>query len=107
MKRHYKATPKETLIDILINSREEIERLNKEIETLKQPQIFIDTQDMEERYGEELYNDYLKEENERLNNIINDLEKYLNKVIETSSEMEKITCSFILKYLKELKGEIK
>ena len=33
---------------------EEIERLNKELETLKQPQVFIDTQDMEERYGEEL-----------------------------------------------------
>ena len=44
------------------------------------------------------------EEIERLNNIINELEKYLNKVIETSTEQEKITCSFVLQYLQELKG---
>lgn len=52
--------------------KEEIERLNKELETLKQPQVFIDTQDMEERYGEELYKEYLEKENKRLNNIINE-----------------------------------
>ena len=43
----------------------------------------------------------------RLNNIINELEKYLNKVIQTSTEQEKITCSFVLQYLQELKGEDK
>ena len=41
---------------------------------------------------------------ERLNNII---EKYLNKVIQTSTEQEKITCSFVLQYLQELKGSDK
>ena len=38
-----------------------ITNLQEENETLKQPQIFIDTMDMEERYGQELYEDYLKE----------------------------------------------
>ena len=44
---------------------------------------------------------------ERLKNIINELEKYLNKVIQTSTEQEKITCSFVLQYLQELKGSDK
>ena len=39
---------------------------HKEISRLKQPTIFIDTQDMEERYAEGLYMDYLKEENQKL-----------------------------------------
>ena len=52
-------------------------------------------------------NVYCHKEIERLNNIINELEKYLNKVIETSAEMERITCSFVLKYLQELKGSDK
>ena len=36
--------------------------LQEENAKLKQPQIFIDTMDMEERYGQELYQDYLKEQ---------------------------------------------
>ena len=32
------------------------------------PQIFIDTQDMEERYAEGLYQDYLEEENKKYKN---------------------------------------
>ena len=35
MRKHYEATPKETLIDILIASRQEIERLKEENEELK------------------------------------------------------------------------
>lgn len=60
---------------------EEIERLNKEIETLKQPQVFIDTQDMEERYGEELYKEYLENENKRLHSIIKEVREYIEKGI--------------------------
>lgn len=44
-----------------------------------------------------------KNENERLNNIIDELEEYLIKVIETSSKHEQITCKYVLKYLRELK----
>ena len=39
----------------------------------------------------------------RLNNIINELEKFLNKVVETGSSIEQITCKNILNYLQELK----
>ena len=102
---------------------EEIERLNKELETLKQPQVFIDTQDMEERYGEELYKEYLEKENKRLNNIINELEKYCNEEIEDYDkhinskfitdiareqyEGEKVCFEDMLGKLQELKGSDK
>lgn len=39
----------------------------------------------------------------RLNNLINELEKFLNKVVETGSSIEQITCKNILNYLQELK----
>ena len=42
---------------------EENRQLKEELEKIKQPTIFIDTQDMEERYGEQLYQDYLVEQN--------------------------------------------
>ena len=51
-----------------------------------------------------ILNGKLRVENSTLNNIMNELEEYLNKVIETSSEQERITCSFVLQYLQELKG---
>lgn len=50
---------------------EENQQLKEELKKLKQPTIFIDTQDMEERYGEGLYMDYLKEENQALKDRIN------------------------------------
>ena len=40
-------------------------RLEKELEEKNKPQIFIDTQDIEERYAEGLYQDYLEEENKK------------------------------------------
>ena len=57
--------------------------------------IFIDTEDMEERYGEELYKEYLEKENNRLNNIINELEKIF----------EKEDYQYLQRKLKELKEE--
>ena len=36
MKKHYEATPKETLINILISSRETLQKRNKEIVRLKE-----------------------------------------------------------------------
>lgn len=47
--------------------------------------------------------DEIIKELERLNNIINGLEKFLNKVVETGASIEQITCKNILNYLKELK----
>lgn len=51
------------LFDEMESWREEVKELKKQIEEKNKPQIFIDTQDMEERYAEELYQDFLKEEN--------------------------------------------
>lgn len=45
-----------------------------------------------------------KREVERLNNIINELEDYLNKIKDTSTLQERMTAKFLLKYIKELKG---
>lgn len=62
----------------------------------KEPIIFIDTEDMEERYAEGLYMDYLKEENQQLRTIISELEKWLKK---------EMAYKDVEKKLQELKGE--
>lgn len=82
-------------------------------------QIFID-EVIEERYGQELYEDYLKEqieekdkEIERLNNIIEELEIYLlNHISKREPEKETLgecivykTLSLTLEKLQELKQE--
>ena len=46
----------------------ENKELKKELEEKNKPQIFIDTQDIEERYAEGLYQDYLEEENKKYKN---------------------------------------
>ena len=46
----------------------ENQKLKKELEEKNKPQIFIDTQDIEERYAEGLYQDYLEEENKKYKN---------------------------------------
>jgi len=75
--------------------------------------IFIDTENMEERYGEELYKDYLKEqlekdkyiigeqqqEIERLNNIIDELENKIWYLYNYAS----LDTSNLKKELQELK----
>ena len=44
--------------------------------------IFIDTQDMEERYGEQLYQDYLVEQNKNLQQENKQLKERLNNIKE-------------------------
>lgn len=44
--------------------------LKKQLEEKNKPQIFIDTQDIEERYAEGLYQDYLEEENKKYKEVI-------------------------------------
>ena len=46
----------------------ENKELKKQVEEKNKPQIFIDTQDIEERYAEGLYQDYLEEENKKYKN---------------------------------------
>ena len=48
--------------------QKENQELKKELEEKNKPQIFIDTQDIEERYAEGLYQDYLEEENKKYKN---------------------------------------
>ena len=43
-------------------------QLKNQLEEKNKPQIFIDTQDIEERYAEGLYQDYLEEENKKYKN---------------------------------------
>lgn len=54
------------LFDEMESWREEAKELKKLLEEKNKPQIFIETQDIEERYAEELYHDFLKEENKQL-----------------------------------------
>lgn len=64
------------------NLQQENKELKKQLEKKNKPQIFIDTQDIEERYAEGLYQDYLEEENKKYKNqqkeFIKWLEDYLN-----------------------------
>ena len=48
--------------------QQENQELKEELEEKNKPQIFIDTQDIEERYAEGLYQDYLEEENKKYKN---------------------------------------
>ena len=57
--------------------------LNKnKAQNTKQPTIFIDTQDMEERYGEQLYQDYLVEQNKDLQQESKKQKEVIDKAIE-------------------------
>ena len=53
------------------------QELKKELEEKNKPQIFIDTQDIEERYAEGLYQDYLEEENKKYKNQQKEFIEYL------------------------------
>ena len=57
--------------------QQENQKLKKQIEKKNKPQIFIDTQDMEERYAEGLYQDYLEEENKKYKNQQEEFISYL------------------------------
>lgn len=52
-------------------------------------------------------NALLNEENEQLKSILTELEEYLGKITKNGASIEKITCSNILVYLKELKEKYK
>lgn len=63
-----------------------ITNLQEENTKLKQPQIFIDTMDMEERYGQELYEDYLKEQ---LENYKSRIDKAIEYIYENAYDEDK------------------
>lgn len=57
--------------------QQKVEQLEKENKKFRQPQVFIDCEDMEERYSRDLYEDYLKEKIERLENIRKEAIEYV------------------------------
>ena len=64
----------------------ENQELKKELEEKNKPQIFIDTQDIEERYAEGLYQDYLEEENKKYKNQQKEFVDYINSYIKLLSD---------------------
>ena len=70
------------LFDEMSNWREEVKELKKQLEEKNKPQIFIDTQNIEERYAEGLYQDYLEEENKKHKNQQKEFIEYMNNIIE-------------------------
>lgn len=58
--------------NINILMQENVE-LKKQLNELQETQIFIDTQDIEERYGEGLYQEYLEKENKELKKQLEDM----------------------------------
>ena len=64
----------------------ENQELKKELEEKNKSQIFIDTQDIEERYAEGLYQDYLEEENKKYKNQQKEFIDYINSYIKLLSD---------------------
>ena len=54
--------------DYIKELQQENQKLKKQLDEKNKPKIFIDTQDIEERYAEGLYQDYLEEENKKYKN---------------------------------------
>ena len=50
----------------MLGLKEKNDKLKKQLEEKNKHQIFIDTQNIEERYAEGLYQDYLEEENKKI-----------------------------------------
>ena len=71
MRRNYEKTPKETLINILISSRETIQNRNKEIERLKKENAILKQTMCDESL--------LINENALLKDIIKEIREYIEK----------------------------
>ena len=77
-------------------------KLNEKIKKIKQPQMFIDTQDIEERYAEELYRDFLKEENKQLKDKLSKIETLIiNHNCDTGDIYYKYNSKFLKSELKQ------
>ena len=74
------------LFDEMESWKEETKELKKQLEEKNKPQIFIDTQDIEERYAEGLYQDYLEEENKKYKNQQKEFIDYINSYIKLLSD---------------------
>ena len=77
MRKHYEKTPKETLINVLVASREQVDKLQKRNKELKQ-EI--------ERLKED--NEYLNKVNIELSTEKNRLNNIINKALEKSKGLQ-------------------
>ena len=81
---------------------QENQSLKKQLEEKNKPQIFIDTQDMEERYAEGLYQDFLKEENKQLKDKLSKIETLIiNHNCDTGDIYYKYNSKFLKSELKQ------
>lgn len=84
-------------------AREEIKSQDKEIERLKKrEQECIDHYLVQCKYASEMECKYISADY-----VINELEKYLNKIKDTSTLEERMIAKYLLKYIKKLKGSEK
>lgn len=86
---------------------EENQKLKKLLEEKNKHQIFIDTQDMEERYAEGLYQDYLEEENKKYKNQQKEFIEYLTSYIELLSNKPDLIEESEIDLLKEILSKYK
>ena len=66
----------------MLGLKEKNDKLKKQLEEKNKPQIFIDTQNIEERYAEGLYQDYLEEGNKKHKTQQKEFIEYMTKTIE-------------------------
>lgn len=69
----------------MLGLKEKNDKLKKQLEEKNKPQIFIDTQDIEERYAEGLYQDYLEEENKKHKT---QQKEFINKIKELETKLK-------------------
>ena len=90
------------LFNEISNWREEVKELKKQLKKKNKPQMFIDTQDMEERYAEGLYQDFLKEENKQLKDKLSKIETLIiNHNCDTGDIYYKYNSKFLKSELKQ------
>ena len=81
----------ENAIDEIISEYDRLKEENRKLKVYLKPEYIVN--ELKEK----------DKEIDRLNNIIEQLEEFLNKVVETGASIEQITCKNILNYLQELK----
>lgn len=92
----------EDLYNQLLKDYDELQQENERLKELVNPktQVFIDTQDMEERYGEELYKEYLekqvKDYKSRCEKAVEKIKKIQQNAIKYGAEHDIIICQELI-----------
>ena len=91
--------------------QQENQELKKQLEKTNKTEIYIDAENMEERYCEGLYQDYLEKENKQLRDVLNKAKyKIERKIAFCSSEAEGYInsekCNKTILFLKKLLDDL-